>query len=205
MKNLFTALLALVVLGLAAFGVWNLIPRGKRVPDLGPFMQPLMERTVAAAVDTFPREAMPDAVFVLPLRGDVRELAHAALTAELSERGLARIIGQASLGEQLGGPGTLGTILKNLLGADPTVPIDREKAREFLERGDRVQFSLRFRSRELAHVEVGVEVFARIKTTLADVSKVERDCRREGRRITMVLAPVTKQRTQTPNGDSAGD
>ncbi len=37
------------------------------------------------------------------------------------------------------------------------------RAREFLQRGDRVQFSLRFRSRELAHIDVGVEVFQRIK------------------------------------------
>ncbi len=71
---------------------------------------------------------------------------------------------------------------------DLMIKVDR--AREFLERGDRVQFSLRFRSRELAHVEVGVQVFARIKETLADISKVERDCRREGRRITMMLSPT---------------
>ncbi len=62
------------------------------------------------------------------------------------------------------------------------------RAREFLERGDRVQFTLRFRGRELAHVDMGQEIFERIKEQLADVSKVERNYRREGRRITMVLA-----------------
>jgi len=66
-------------------------------------------------------------------------------------------------------------------------------AREFLERGDRVQFNLRFRSRELAHIDVGVGVFERIKQELSDVSKVEQDCRRQGRRISMMLAPVGKQ------------
>ena len=67
------------------------------------------------------------------------------------------------------------------------------RARGFLERGDRVQFSLRFRSRELAHIDVGVDVFRGIKEQLSDVARVERDVRREGRRITMMLAPLAKQ------------
>jgi translation initiation factor IF-3 len=62
-------------------------------------------------------------------------------------------------------------------------------AREFLIRGDRVQFALRFRGRELAHIDEGQKVFAQIKQDLADVSKVEHDFRREGRRILMLLAP----------------
>jgi len=66
------------------------------------------------------------------------------------------------------------------------------RARTFLERGDRVQFSLRFRSRELAHIDVGVDVFRRIKEELADVARTERDVRREGRRITMMLSPSAK-------------
>ena len=74
------------------------------------------------------------------------------------------------------------------------------RAKEFLERGDRVQFSLRFRGRELAHIDEGQKVFARIKEALADISKVERDFRREGRRITMMLAPsrATKQPEPKP-------
>jgi translation initiation factor IF-3 len=62
-------------------------------------------------------------------------------------------------------------------------------AREFLGRGDRVQFALRFRGRELAHIDEGQKVFAQIKQALTDVSKVEHDYRREGRRILMLLAP----------------
>jgi len=64
------------------------------------------------------------------------------------------------------------------------------RARGFLERGDRVQFTLRFRGRELAHVDEGRRVFESIKTTLADVAKVDRDYRFEGRRLTLVLAPT---------------
>jgi translation initiation factor IF-3 len=67
--------------------------------------------------------------------------------------------------------------------------IKLDHAREFLKRGDRVQFSLRFRARELAHTEVGFDVFSQIKAQLAEVSKIDQDVRREGRRITMVLSP----------------
>ena len=66
-------------------------------------------------------------------------------------------------------------------------------AREFLERGDRVQFGLRFRGRELAHIDEGQKIFNRIKEQLEDIAKVEQDFRREGRRITMMLAPGAKK------------
>ena len=65
--------------------------------------------------------------------------------------------------------------------------------REFLKRGDRVQFSLRFRGRELAHIDEGQKVFERIYTALEDVARIDQQCRREGRRITMTLAPLSKE------------
>ena len=64
------------------------------------------------------------------------------------------------------------------------------RAREFLQRGDRVQFLLRFRGRELAHIDEGQKVFQRIRRELADVSRAELEFRREGRRITMLLVPA---------------
>jgi len=64
-------------------------------------------------------------------------------------------------------------------------------AREFLERGDRVQFSLRFRGRELAHIDEGQKVFQTVIDELANCSKVEQRGR-EGRRITMQLIPTGK-------------
>ena len=63
-------------------------------------------------------------------------------------------------------------------------------AREFLERGDRVQFMLRFRGRELAHTEVGRDVLNTVKEMLADVAKVDQDYRMERRQLTMTLAPL---------------
>jgi len=76
---------------------------------------------------------------------------------------------------------------------DLLIKIDR--AREFLQRGDRVQFSLRFRGRELAHIDEGQKVFQRIQTELEECGKVDRH-RREGRRITMLITPLTKQQIQ---------
>lgn len=66
------------------------------------------------------------------------------------------------------------------------------RAREFLTRGDRVQFTLRFRGRELAHIDEGHRIFERIRQELEDVGKVDRSTRREGRRITMALTPLNK-------------
>jgi translation initiation factor IF-3 len=71
-------------------------------------------------------------------------------------------------------------------------------AREFLQRGDHVQFTLRFRGRELAHVEEGRKIFNRIIEELAELAKVEQHYRREGRRITMKLTPVSRR--QAPAG-----
>ncbi|MFW6159365.1 MAG: translation initiation factor IF-3 [Planctomycetota bacterium] len=74
---------------------------------------------------------------------------------------------------------------------DLRIKVDR--ARKFLERGDRVQFSLRFRGRELAHVDEGYRVFERIKQELGELAKVERPPRREGRRITIMFAPAARK------------
>ena len=72
---------------------------------------------------------------------------------------------------------------------DHDLDIKIKHARDFLGRGDRVQFSLRFRGRELAHIDEGMKVFDHIREGLADCSKIDQNSRREGRRITMTLAP----------------
>lgn len=76
---------------------------------------------------------------------------------------------------------------------DHDLEIKIHHAEKFIERGDRVQFSLRFRGRELAHIEEGQKVFQKIKESLAEITKVEQDFRREGRRITMLLVPDGKK------------
>lgn len=62
-------------------------------------------------------------------------------------------------------------------------------ARQFLKEGNKVQFTLQFRGREMAHTDLGRDIMNRVKQELFDVSKVERDARMEGRRMTMVLQP----------------
>lgn len=65
-------------------------------------------------------------------------------------------------------------------------------ARKFLEDGHKVQFSLQYRGREMAHQELGLEIMNRVKRELFMFSKVEQDFRMMGRRGTMVLSPDRK-------------
>jgi translation initiation factor IF-3 len=67
--------------------------------------------------------------------------------------------------------------------------IKMDKAREFLEEGDKVQFTMLFRGREMAHQNLGLKQMQEIVEKLGDQSKVESTPRMMGRRMTMVLAP----------------
>lgn len=64
-----------------------------------------------------------------------------------------------------------------------------QRARTFLERRDKVLFNIRFRGREMTHVDLGEAMLERIKKELEDIAKVEQNARLEGRRLTMTLAP----------------
>jgi translation initiation factor IF-3 len=61
--------------------------------------------------------------------------------------------------------------------------------RRFFEEGDKVKITLRFRGREMAHQELGMNVLKRVKTDTEPVAKVESEPRFEGRQMVMVLAP----------------
>lgn len=65
-------------------------------------------------------------------------------------------------------------------------------ALRFLEEGDKVKFTLRFRGRENTHPELGERVLNRVKETVDELAVVEADIRREGRVMTMVVAPRAK-------------
>ncbi len=62
-------------------------------------------------------------------------------------------------------------------------------ARRFLEEGNKVQVTLIFRGREMAHPEIARAQLDRISTAVADVGVVERPPTIEGRRMTLLLAP----------------
>jgi translation initiation factor IF-3 len=61
--------------------------------------------------------------------------------------------------------------------------------RRFLEEGDKVKVTLRFRGREMAHQELGMQVLNRMKAELAGKCKVEQEPKLEGRQMMMVLGP----------------
>ena len=75
---------------------------------------------------------------------------------------------------------------------DHDLMIKVNHAKEFLKEGNKVQFTLQFRGREMAHVELGRDIFKKIKDELWSHSKIERDAKMEGRRMTMVLQPDHK-------------
>jgi translation initiation factor IF-3 len=59
----------------------------------------------------------------------------------------------------------------------------------FLDDGDRVKVTMRFRGREMAHQELGMELLVKVQAELAEKAKVESAPRSEGRQMIMVLAP----------------
>jgi translation initiation factor IF-3 len=59
----------------------------------------------------------------------------------------------------------------------------------FLDKGDKVKISLRFRGREMAHQELGMELMERVQDDTQEIAKIEARPKMEGRQMIMVLAP----------------
>ena len=64
----------------------------------------------------------------------------------------------------------------------------------FLENGDKAKVTLRFRGREMAHQELGMEMMKRVEADLTELAQVEQYPKMEGRQMTMVLAPRSKKK-----------
>ncbi len=62
-------------------------------------------------------------------------------------------------------------------------------AKRFLESGNKVKFTLRFRGREMSYIELGTEVLKRAISDLEPVGKVETEPKLEGRQMGMMMAP----------------
>src|SRR5881409_2831665 len=90
--------------------------------------------------------------------------------------------------------------LKTVRIGDHDLMIKINHAREFLKEGNKVQFTLQFKGREMAHLDLGRQLFIKIKQELFMVSKVERDAKMEGRRMTLVLQPDHKAPGTKPPG-----
>ena len=67
--------------------------------------------------------------------------------------------------------------------------VKMRKIHEFIEEGDKVKVTLRFRGREMAHGQLGMQVLQRVQADVAEVAKVEQHPRMEGRQMLMVIAP----------------
>lgn len=65
----------------------------------------------------------------------------------------------------------------------------KNNAIKFLEKGNKVKVSIRFRGRAITHKEIGREVMDRLATDLEEIAKIEARAKMEGRSMFMVLAP----------------
>jgi translation initiation factor IF-3 len=72
---------------------------------------------------------------------------------------------------------------------DHDYDVKMRQMKEFIGEGDKVKVTLRFRGREMAHQDLGLKVLDRIRTELAETTKVESMPRLENRQMIMVLAP----------------
>ena len=63
---------------------------------------------------------------------------------------------------------------------------------KFLENGDKVKITLRFRGREMAHLNLGRELLERVAGDVQEMGKVENMPKMEGRQMTMMIGPIPK-------------
>ena len=67
--------------------------------------------------------------------------------------------------------------------------IKMKAMRRFLEEGDKVKVTMRFRGREMAHQDIGMNVLVKVREALDDLGKVEQMPKLEGKQMIMVMAP----------------
>ena len=67
--------------------------------------------------------------------------------------------------------------------------VKMRSVRKFIEEGDKVKMTLRFRGREMAHQELGMNLLKRVQDDTAEIAKIEAYPRLEGRQMLMVLSP----------------
>ena len=67
--------------------------------------------------------------------------------------------------------------------------VKMKAVQRFFEEGDKVKVTLRFRGREMAHQDIGVDLLKRVQEDLIEQAKVESFPRLEGKQMTMVMAP----------------
>ena len=66
-------------------------------------------------------------------------------------------------------------------------------ARKFLEKGDKVKASIRFKGRAITHKEIGQKVLDRLAEETKDIASVEQQAKMDGRSMFLVLAPKNEK------------
>jgi translation initiation factor IF-3 len=72
---------------------------------------------------------------------------------------------------------------------DHDYDVKMRSMKNFIDEGDKVKVTMRFRGRELAHQDIGMGVLMRVRDDLDEIAKVEQFPRMEGRQMTMVVSP----------------
>ncbi|HEY0604650.1 MAG TPA: translation initiation factor IF-3 [Herpetosiphonaceae bacterium] len=78
------------------------------------------------------------------------------------------------------------------------IEVKSNRARQFLGEGHKVKFNMRFRGRQLAHQDIGVQMLEQIAENLRDIGLVEVRPTSEGRIMTMIIAPQPAKAAPKP-------
>ncbi len=65
-----------------------------------------------------------------------------------------------------------------------------KRIREFLEEGNKVKLTVRFRGREMAHMDIGKELLMRVAETIKDLGSISQEPLSEGRAMSMLISPA---------------
>jgi translation initiation factor IF-3 len=79
--------------------------------------------------------------------------------------------------------------------------VKRKRVERFLEEGDKVKVTMRFRGREVTHPEIGREILQRLAELVDEVGNMETPPRLEGRQMTMLLVPSKRPRSSVREAD----
>jgi translation initiation factor IF-3 len=84
--------------------------------------------------------------------------------------------------------------------------VKRKRVERFLEEGDKVKVTMRFRGREVTHPDIGREILQRLADHVEEVGTIETPPRLEGRQMTMLLVPSKRHRSSARDaGDTAAE
>jgi translation initiation factor IF-3 len=77
------------------------------------------------------------------------------------------------------------------------------RAREFIQDGDKVRLVVKFKGRQITKTDFGAGVISKVAGSLSDIAKIEKDPRMEGRQMVAILSQEKK--SAAPKGESAGE